>query len=138
MISRIAAGVYRVEHEGRNEILYAAGPDEDRWVFWNGQVYRGDFRSQRPDSGGKNSHGNHPRADKGRHPASIAAPMPARVIRIVASTGAHVRRGDTLLVLEAMKMETPLTAPYDAVVRSVNVAEGDQVAGGAILVELED
>ena len=43
-----------------------------------------------------------------------------------------------LLVLEAMKMETPLNAPYDATVRSVNVAEGDSVQGGALLVELED
>ena len=43
-----------------------------------------------------------------------------------------------LLVLEAMKMETPLTAPYDAMVRKRHVAEGDAVAGGAVLVELED
>jgi biotin carboxyl carrier protein len=35
-------------------------------------------------------------------------------------------------------METPLTAPYDAAVRAVHVAEGDRVAGGAVLVELED
>jgi biotin carboxyl carrier protein len=37
-----------------------------------------------------------------------------------------------------MKMETPLTAPYDAVVRGVHVAEGDRVAGGAVVVELEE
>jgi biotin carboxyl carrier protein len=37
-----------------------------------------------------------------------------------------------------MKMETPLISPYDAVVRAVNVAEGDRVAGGAVLVELEE
>ena len=43
-----------------------------------------------------------------------------------------------LLVLEAMKMETPLVAPYEAVVRRVHVAEGDRVAGGALLVELEE
>jgi biotin carboxyl carrier protein len=35
-------------------------------------------------------------------------------------------------------METPLTAPYDAIVKKVNVAEGDRVAGGAVLIELED
>jgi biotin carboxyl carrier protein len=35
-------------------------------------------------------------------------------------------------------METPLTAPYDALVRKVNVAEGDRVAGGAVVVELEE
>ena len=37
-----------------------------------------------------------------------------------------------------MKMETPLTSPFDGVVRRVHVAEGDRVAGGAVLVELED
>jgi biotin carboxyl carrier protein len=43
-----------------------------------------------------------------------------------------------LLVLEAMKMETPLVAPYAATVRQVHVAEGDRVAGGTLLVELEE
>jgi pyruvate/2-oxoglutarate dehydrogenase complex dihydrolipoamide acyltransferase (E2) component len=41
-------------------------------------------------------------------------------------------------VLEAMKMETPVVAPYEAVVRAIHVAEGDRVAGGTVLVELED
>jgi biotin carboxyl carrier protein len=40
-------------------------------------------------------------------------------------------------VLEAMKMETPVSAPYEATVRAVHVEEGDRVSGGAILVELE-
>jgi pyruvate carboxylase len=43
-----------------------------------------------------------------------------------------------LVVLEAMKMETPVVSPYEAVVRAVRVAEGDQVAGGTVLVELEE
>jgi biotin carboxyl carrier protein len=41
-------------------------------------------------------------------------------------------------VLEAMKMETPLTSPYEAVVRAIHVAEGDRVTGGAVLLELEE
>jgi biotin carboxyl carrier protein len=41
-------------------------------------------------------------------------------------------------VLEAMKMETPVVSPYEAVVRSVHVSEGDRVAGGQLLVELEE
>jgi biotin carboxyl carrier protein len=55
----------------------------------------------------------------------------------------HVAAGDRvearrpLLVLEAMKMETPLTAPYDATVTAVHVEAGDHVVGGALLVELE-
>jgi len=43
-----------------------------------------------------------------------------------------------LVVLEAMKMETPVVSPYEAVVRAVHVGEGDRVAGGTVLVELEE
>jgi acetyl/propionyl-CoA carboxylase alpha subunit len=70
--------------------------------------------------------------------AEVTAPMPGTVIKVLVRPGEHVRARQPLLVLEAMKMETPLTAPYDALVRKVNVGEGDRVAGGAVLVELED
>jgi acetyl/propionyl-CoA carboxylase alpha subunit len=69
---------------------------------------------------------------------TLAAPMPGVVIRVLAAEGEHVEARQPLVVLEAMKMETPLVSPYDAVVRRVLVAEGDQVAGGAVLVELEE
>ena len=68
----------------------------------------------------------------------VTAPMPGTVIRLLVGAGDSVRARQPLVVLEAMKMETPLTSPYDAVVRAVHVAEGDRVAGGAVLVELED
>ena len=64
--------------------------------------------------------------------------MPGTVIRVLAKTGDRVAHRQPLLVLEAMKMETPLVSPYEAVVRRVHVAEGDRVAGGAVLVELEE
>jgi acetyl/propionyl-CoA carboxylase alpha subunit len=69
--------------------------------------------------------------------SSLTAPMPGTVIRVHVTTGDHVTARQPLLVLEAMKMETPLAAPYDAVVKEVHVEEGDRVAGGALLVELE-
>ena len=68
----------------------------------------------------------------------VTAPMPGTVIRLLVGAGDSVRARQPLVVLEAMKMETPLASPYDAVVRAVHVAEGDRVAGGAVLVELED
>jgi acetyl/propionyl-CoA carboxylase alpha subunit len=68
----------------------------------------------------------------------VTAPMPGTVIRLLVAEGDSVRARQPLVVLEAMKMETPLTSPYDAVVRAVHVAEGDRVAGGAVLVELEE
>jgi acetyl/propionyl-CoA carboxylase alpha subunit len=68
----------------------------------------------------------------------VTAPMPGTVIRLLVGAGDSVRARQPLVVLEAMKMETPLTSPYDAVVRAVHVAEGDRVAGGTVLVELEE
>jgi acetyl/propionyl-CoA carboxylase alpha subunit len=70
--------------------------------------------------------------------STVVAPMPGTVIRLLVGAGDSVRARQPLVVLEAMKMETPLTSPYDAVVRAVHVAEGDRVAGGAVLVELEE
>jgi biotin carboxyl carrier protein len=64
--------------------------------------------------------------------------MPGTVIRVAVEPGDRVVARQPLVVLEAMKMETPVVAPYEAVVSSVNVAEGDRVAGGTVLVELED
>ena len=68
----------------------------------------------------------------------MTAPMPGTVIRVLVEPGAAVAAREPLVVLEAMKMETPLVSPYAATVRSVHVAEGDRVAGGALLVELEE
>jgi 3-methylcrotonyl-CoA carboxylase alpha subunit len=70
--------------------------------------------------------------------SALTAPMPGTVIRVLVAPGDKVRARQTLCVLEAMKMETPLASPYDAVVRAVHVAEGDRVASGAVLVELEE
>ena len=69
---------------------------------------------------------------------ALTAPMPGTVIRVNVAAGDRVHARQPLVVLEAMKMETPLVSPYEAVVSAVHVAEGDQVAGGATLVELEE
>ena len=70
--------------------------------------------------------------------SALTAPMPGTVIKVLAAVGDRVEPRQTLLLLEAMKMETPVISPYAAVVRAVHVAEGDRVAGGALLVELEE
>ena len=70
--------------------------------------------------------------------SALTAPMPGTVIRLLVGAGDRVQPRQPLVVLEAMKMETPVVSPYEAVVRAVHVAEGDRVAGGTLLVELED
>ena len=68
----------------------------------------------------------------------LSAQMPGTVVSVLVSDGDTVRAREPLLVLEAMKMETPVVSPYDATVRRVHVVEGDRVAAGAVLVELEE
>jgi acetyl/propionyl-CoA carboxylase alpha subunit len=70
--------------------------------------------------------------------SEVVAPMPGTVIRVLVEPGAAVASRQPLVVLEAMKMETPLVSPYEATVRAVHVREGDRVAGGAVLVELDE
>src|SRR5579862_5446733 len=70
--------------------------------------------------------------------SAVTAPMPGTVLKVLVEPGARVVARQPLVVLEAMKMEAPLLSPYDAVVRAVHVAEGDRIAGGTLLVELEE
>jgi acetyl/propionyl-CoA carboxylase alpha subunit len=87
-----------------------------------------------PDVAAAASHHSGP----GGEQSAVVAPMPGTVIKLLVGAGETVRARQPLVVLEAMKMETPLASPYDATVRAVHVAEGDRVAGGAVLIELEE
>lgn len=66
------------------------------------------------------------------------APMPGVVLEVRAEAGASVAKGDTLIVLEAMKMEHHMTAPADGIVADVFVAAGDQVTKDAVLLTMQD
>jgi 3-methylcrotonyl-CoA carboxylase alpha subunit len=68
---------------------------------------------------------------------SLAAPMPGRVIKIFVDAGTKVKRGEPLLILEAMKMEHTITAPGDGTVKEIHYAPGEQVLEGAQLIRLE-
>ena len=80
-----------------------------------------------------------PAAPKAAAPAGAAgsvevnASVPGKICKIEANVGAAVKAGDTVLVLEAMKMEIPVVAPQDGTVASVNVAVGDAVESGDVL-----
>jgi len=67
----------------------------------------------------------------------ITAPMPGTILKINVESGAEVKSGEVLCVLEAMKMENDITAPRDGKVASVNTAKGASVNAGDVLVSLE-
>jgi len=67
----------------------------------------------------------------------LVARMPGKVIELRVGVGDRVEAGETLLVLEAMKMEHPMTAPEDGVVSAVHVSVGEQVENGAVLLMVE-
>jgi methylmalonyl-CoA carboxyltransferase small subunit len=77
-----------------------------------------------------------------RPPAAVAdegkacrSPVSGVVVKVVATAGASIKAGDSLLVLEAMKMETHIVAPLSGEIASIKVAKGDRVQTGDVLVE---
>jgi biotin carboxyl carrier protein len=134
-VTRLAAGTYRVDDEGRQTIVYVAGTAGDLWAFCDGETYR--ERESRGEGPPKSGRYRGSKAEGGRYPVSaLTAPMPATVVKVLVAAGQPVRHGDTLVVLEAMKMELPIRAPSDAVVQSVNCREGELVQPDRTLVEL--
>ena len=124
--SPIGDGQWRVVVDGIAHRVFAAGPSDAPWIWHDGVVYRPEVAdTERPA-----------RARSRDTSGSLSAPMPATVRAIAVAPGDRVARGDTLIVLEAMKMELPLKAPVDGVVVSIACQVGDLVQPGIPLVEL--
>jgi len=123
-VTRIADGVYRVTDGASAWTVAIAGAPDNRWVWVDGVVARLD-----PPASSTRSRGRASSQD-------LAAPMPATVVRVLVEAGAQVSRGDTLIVLEAMKMELPVRAPRDGVVQAVHCRQGELVQPGVNLIDL--
>jgi len=128
VVTRIGDGVFRVELNGQAHIVHAAGTADDLWLHWNGHVFRRPFAA---DASATRTRA----AVTG--PQTVTAPMPATVLKVLVAPGDAVTRNQTLVLLEAMKMELPLRAPADGTVRLVHCRDGELVQPGATLVELE-
>jgi 3-methylcrotonyl-CoA carboxylase alpha subunit len=126
-LTRVGEGVYRVESDGRAEIVYVAGVAGDPWAFWNGHVYRGRLEAEPATR----------RGVAGREATEgLVAPMPATVRKVAVRPGSVVAKGDVIIILEAMKMEMTVRAPHDATVVAVHCREGELVQPDTILVDL--
>ena len=123
-VRRLGDDTYRVSIQGhRFEVVVARGTDS-AWGCVDGRTYRW----PRGPRGGD--------APPDTDDTPIAATTPATVTAVKVAPGQTVARGDTLVVLEAMKMEIPLRAPRDGRVTAVRCTQGDQVDPGVPLIEL--
>ena len=85
--------------------------------------------------------GARPRSRRSHHASSgdtLTSPMQGTIIKIAVTEGQQVSAGDTVVVLEAMKMEQPLTAHKDGTVTGLSVEVGQTVSAGAAICELAD
>ena len=67
----------------------------------------------------------------------IKAPMPGMVLQIMVENGQKIKKGDAIVVLEAMKMENILKSPADGIIRKIHVSMGDKVEKNQVMVNLE-
>ena len=126
-VERIGDGSYRVSlGERRFEVAIAREPAVD-WGWVDGRAFRWARASEMAAPDAEPAGGTGP----------IRAPMPAIVTAVPVAPGQAVARGDTLVVLEAMKMELPLKAPRAGLVTAVRCESGDRVEADAPLVELD-
>ena len=118
---------FAVELDDRRLIALVVAVDDRRSIFLQGSTVTllRDDPLHRVDAG--DSHGG-----------GLTAPMPGKVVALLAQPGQAVEKGTPLLILEAMKMEHTITAPAAGVVKAFCYAAGEQVADGAALVEFEN
>jgi 3-methylcrotonyl-CoA carboxylase alpha subunit len=123
----VAPGSHLVlEHAGETKPLHARWVEGGMEVHFSGRRYSLQLAGleRLRTEGGVRQHG-------------LTAPMPGLVLRVLVRRGQRVRAHETLVVLEAMKMEHAIEAPHDGTVKDVHVKEGGRVREGAVLVELE-
>jgi biotin carboxyl carrier protein len=114
--------------DGKRVTAYVSSDNTRRWVTVNGQT----FVLSKSSGTRKSGHGHHHAARE------LTAPMPGQVRAVNVSEGDVVIKGQTLLVLEAMKMEIRVQAPQDGVVKKLFVKQGQTVEREQILIDLED
>lgn len=118
-------GVFVLREGDHRETFHCVRSGDAIHLFWRGRVYT--FEEETEAVRAAHRHGS----------GGLEAPMPGKVIKVTVQPGADVRKGDELLVVEAMKMENAIRAPRDGRVKSVAARVGDMVSPGLVLVELE-
>lgn len=114
--------------DGKRVTSYISSDNPKRWVTIHGQT----FVLTKSSGTRKGGHGHHHAAGE------LTAPMPGQVRAVNVSEGEAVTKGQTLLVLEAMKMEIRIHAPQDGIVKKLFVQQGQTVEREQMLIEIEE
>ncbi len=125
-ILRVEDGKLELLIGGRRVTAYVSSENAKRWVTINGQT----FVLTKSSGTGRKSSGHD-------HVSDLMAPMPGLVRSVNVSEGESVVKGQTLLVLEAMKMEIRIQAKNDGVVKKLFVKQGQTVEREQMLIEIE-
>lgn len=112
-----------VELDGVTSFAHVIRSDDKWWIHFQGRIYVTNMH----EPGSKNS---------SLSEGSLSAPMPGTILDVLVKSGQRVRQGQTLLVMEAMKMEHRIQAPKAGEVIAVHFETGDRVDMGANLVEI--
>ncbi|RLB56528.1 MAG: hypothetical protein DRI34_08980 [Deltaproteobacteria bacterium] len=117
----LGEGRWLLSVEGRTVLVRVAACGHDCWVGQGGSAVLIRPQAARPASA---------------PPGEVTPSMPAVVVKVLVGEGQRVQRGQALVVITAMKMETTLVSPRDGVVAAVKVAAGDKVVAGQVLCEV--
>lgn len=124
-VTSLGDGRYEIVGESGRSIAYGVRRGGETWVHLEGRVHVIGATGTRAGRAGHDE-------------ATLSAPMPATVVAINVTPGQTVKRGDVLVVLEAMKMELAVTAPHDARVTSIACRVGELVQPGVPLIEFDE
>lgn len=117
----------KMEFEGREVIGVVLKTTTHLWVHVAGRAHCIELQKQR----------SHKKQDQLKDPTKIFAPMPGKIIKVNVSAGMKIEEGETLVVMEAMKMEYAMKAATSGVAETVTCKQGGQVALGDLLVEIK-
>ncbi len=120
-----------LEIDGKEQLVDAQVIDKKIWFKLNHETYSYDLMDLDTSSFKKSR-------SAAKSPDKILAPMPGKITKIFISAQQKVKKGDALLVMEAMKMEYTLKSDIEAEVEKLNAQLGDQVVLGQLLVQLKE
>lgn len=132
MVTDLGEGRYLLRHNSRNHRIVTLKADHKLFVVTQNETYSYGLPSGKDsDSFGEND-------DGGGDKSKVTAPMPGKVIKLMVKQGDIVEPKQKLVIVEAMKMENPVVAPFKAEVVKINCSEGQLVDSDTLLIELAE